>query len=217
MPGFYSTFYSTPGPQGPQGPQGLQGPKGDTGATGAQGLQGIQGPQGLRGFTGDAGPGYTSQGNFATHTAYAVGDVVDFLGSSFAARVPIGTGNTTPPADGASWQLMADPGAGAFINGQDKGASGRVLGTTYTNTSSKRRLVIVALELTGGTTVETTATARYTAGSVLTNRQFGLADSGVVAGASLTFPVDPGEDYKVSASSPAGGASSITMWTEVDL
>jgi len=103
---------SADGPPGALGPPGPEGPEGPTGDPGAQGDPGLQGDPGPVGPPGDDGLGYTNVGAWTNATFYAVNDVVDDAGSSYAATVA----HTSSPADrppDANWALMAsigDPG-----------------------------------------------------------------------------------------------------------
>jgi hypothetical protein len=101
------------GATGPAGLQGLQGVKGDTGAQGATGPAGSTGPagptgptglQGPQGPSGPAGsPGLVYQGNYASTTNYALGDVVLWQGASYVSLV-VGNHGNTPSASPPYWE-----------------------------------------------------------------------------------------------------------------
>ena len=91
---------------GPAGPQGIQG---ETGATGATGPQGPMGPQGLPGISGSGG-GIAYQGTYNAGTSYAVGDVVQWDGSSWVSLVS-GNAGSTPGASALTWGMLAAAGA----------------------------------------------------------------------------------------------------------
>lgn len=86
---------------------------GERGGVGPQGIQGPTGPQGdtvvgPRGF-----PGLVWEGDWDSGTAYAVGDGVAYLGSSYIA-IQAGTNHT--PADDDFWDILAlkgDDGSGS--------------------------------------------------------------------------------------------------------
>ena len=103
------------GPVGPQGatgatgPQGIQGETGTTGATGPAGPQGEVGPQGPPGVSGTGG-GIAYQGTFDAGTTYAVGDVVQWGGSSWVSLVA-GNIGSVPGTSGLTWGMLAAAGA----------------------------------------------------------------------------------------------------------
>ena len=102
------------------GAVGIQGPPGATGAQGLQGLTGPPGPTGAAGPTGATGaagapglPGLVYQGNYASTTNYALGDVVLFQGASYASLLNGNRGNT-PSLSPAQWGVLTAQGpAGA--------------------------------------------------------------------------------------------------------
>lgn len=110
---------SADGPPGPPGQQGQQGDQGDVGPQGAQGDQGIQGVQGVEGDKGDGGDkgdkgdlgvGFNLRGPWAPLVTYAVNDVVDDAGTSYAAIVAhTSTGPDRPPFP-SLWALIAKVG-----------------------------------------------------------------------------------------------------------
>jgi hypothetical protein len=116
------------GPQGPSGAtgaaglQGPIGPAGLTGTTGAPGQAGPMGPQGLTGATGPAGPqgpagasgtsgaaGLVYQGSYSSTTNYALGDVVEWQGSSYTSLIASNAGNT-PSLGPEQWGLLSAQG-----------------------------------------------------------------------------------------------------------
>ncbi len=103
------------GPAGPQGPagatgaQGIQGETGATGATGPAGPQGEMGPQGPPGVPGTGG-GITYQGPYDVGRSYAVGDVVQWGGSSWVSLVA-GNLGSVPGNSGLMWGMLATAGA----------------------------------------------------------------------------------------------------------
>ena len=111
--------------EGAQGIQGIQGVTGDTGANlefvwdgtrlgvrvegqpaftyvDLEGAQGIQGIQGVQGDTGDIGAQF--QGTWVAG-AYAVGDLVEYQGSTYLTAVST---SAVPPS--APWELVAEAG-----------------------------------------------------------------------------------------------------------
>jgi hypothetical protein len=78
-------------------------------------LGGLQGPIGPAGPVGPAGPtgpaGLVWRGAWVASTAYAIGDAVEYQGSSYVA---VAATSTDVPGVGASWQLLA---AGADQDG----------------------------------------------------------------------------------------------------
>ncbi len=102
------------------GAVGVQGPTGATGATGPPGLTGPAGPAGPAGPTGAAGaagapglPGLVYQGNYASTTNYALGDVVLWQGASYASLLNGNHGNTPSLSPGQWGVLTAQGPAGA--------------------------------------------------------------------------------------------------------
>ena len=98
------------------GAVGVQGPTGATGATGPQGLTGPAGPAGPVGPTGAAGaagapglPGLVYQGNYASTTNYALGDVVLWQGASYASLLNGNHGNT-PSLSPSQWGVLTAQG-----------------------------------------------------------------------------------------------------------
>ncbi len=81
------------GPAGPQGIQGETGATGATGATGPVGPQGEAGPQGVPGISGTGG-GIAFLGVYDPGVSYAVGNVVQYGGSSWVSLV---AGNVGSP------------------------------------------------------------------------------------------------------------------------
>jgi hypothetical protein len=107
----------TVGPQGPAGAtgatgaQGIQGETGATGATGAigpAGPQGLMGPQGVPGVWGTGG-GIAFIGVYDPAVSYAVGNVVQYGGSSWVSLVA-GNVGSTPGASGLMWGMLATAG-----------------------------------------------------------------------------------------------------------
>jgi collagen type VII alpha len=102
------------GPAGPAGEQGLQGLQGPIGLTGAAGPAGPVGATGATGAPGPAGSGSGGgiqyQGTYASTTNYALGDVVEFAGSSWVSLVASNAGNT-PGLTTGDWGLLASVGA----------------------------------------------------------------------------------------------------------
>jgi hypothetical protein len=102
------------------GAVGAPGPTGATGATGPPGLTGPAGPTGAPGPTGATGaagvpglPGLVYQGNYASTTNYALGDVVFWQGASYASLLNGNHGNT-PSASPLQWGVLTAQGpAGA--------------------------------------------------------------------------------------------------------
>ena len=107
------------GAAGAQGIQGVPGEAGMTGATGAigpAGLPGLMGPQGLPGVSGTAG-GIAFIGVYDPAVSYAVGNVVQYGGSSWVSLVA-GNLGSTPGASGLMWGMLATAG--------EQGATGAV-------------------------------------------------------------------------------------------
>ena len=121
------------GPTGATGPAGLFGPTGPTGPTGTAGLQGpagFQGPSGLRGpsgppgTSGPAGPPGASgiQGPtgatgsfgqvsaFSLSTAYGLGSLVTYQGSTYQSSAANNEGNL--PTSGPPWTIIAQGATG---------------------------------------------------------------------------------------------------------
>jgi hypothetical protein len=96
-----------------------QGTPGMDGAPGIAGPAGPAGPAGVAGAPGPQGPPVTFQGGWATGTAYAVGDVVGYGGSSYVAILP-NTGHE-PDQSPQNWGLLA---AGAVGPAGATGATG---------------------------------------------------------------------------------------------
>lgn len=98
------------------GAVGVQGPVGATGATGPPGLTGPAGPTGAQGPTGATGvagapglPGLVYQGNYASTTNYALGDVVLWQGASYASLLGGNHGNT-PSVSPSQWGVLTAQG-----------------------------------------------------------------------------------------------------------
>ena len=112
----------TVGPAGASGAQGAQGIQGETGATGATGgigpagPQGLMGPQGLPGVSGTGG-GIAFTGVYDSAVSYAVGNVVQYGGSSWVSLVA-GNVGSTPGASGLTWGMLATAG--------EQGAAGAI-------------------------------------------------------------------------------------------
>ncbi|MFI5111726.1 MAG: discoidin domain-containing protein, partial [Terriglobales bacterium] len=85
-------------PAGAAGPQGPQGPIGVTGATGAAGAVGAQGPKG--------DPGLNFRGAWGSSSAYAIGDVVTYGGSTYTALAAIGSQVSSGPIPTSAWQVQ---------------------------------------------------------------------------------------------------------------
>ena len=83
------------------------GPQGLTGATGTAGPQGPAGPAGASGAQGEAGLVY--QGNYSATTNYALGDVVQWQGSSYTSLLAGNHGNT-PSLSPEQWGLLSAQG-----------------------------------------------------------------------------------------------------------
>jgi hypothetical protein len=66
----------------------------------------VRGPQGIPGVAGPTGPGINWRGTWNPGTAYAVGDGVYYLGTSYR-RLVAGTTATTPDADVTNWGVVA--------------------------------------------------------------------------------------------------------------
>jgi collagen type VII alpha len=101
-----------PGPVGPQGvpgPVGATGPAGPQGETGATGATGAQGPAGPSG-SGGGGGGIQYQGSYSSGSNYALGDVVEWAGSSWVSLQASNAGNTPGVVPG-TWGLLASVGA----------------------------------------------------------------------------------------------------------
>ncbi len=103
------------GAAGPQGPAGSMGATGATGATGAAGPQGPAGPQGETGPQGPpgvsgTGGGIVYLGTYDAATNYAVGDVVQWGGSSWVSLVT-GSVGSTPGTSAITWGMLAAAGA----------------------------------------------------------------------------------------------------------
>jgi hypothetical protein len=98
------------------GAMGIQGPLGATGAVGPPGSTGPAGPTGAAGPTGTTGaagapglPGLVYQGNYASTTNYALGDVALWQGASYASLVNGNHGNT-PSASPSQWGVLTAQG-----------------------------------------------------------------------------------------------------------
>ncbi|MGA2001390.1 MAG: DNRLRE domain-containing protein [Terriglobales bacterium] len=83
---------------GAAGPQGPQGPIGVTGATGPAGAVGAQGPQG--------NPGLNFKGAWGGSTAYTVGDVVTYGGSTYTALTATGGQQTFGAIPTTAWHVQ---------------------------------------------------------------------------------------------------------------
>ncbi len=98
------------GAVGAQGPQGLTGATGPPGLTGPAGPTGAPGPTGATGVAGAPGlPGLVYQGNYASTTNYALGDVVFWQGASYASLLNGNHGNT-PSASPSQWGVLTAQG-----------------------------------------------------------------------------------------------------------
>jgi len=91
----------TSGPTGPMGPPGL------TGAAGPVGPAGPQGPAGASGTQGETGLVY--QGNYSSTENYALGDVVEWQGSSYTSLIAGNAGNT-PSLSPEQWGVLSAQG-----------------------------------------------------------------------------------------------------------
>jgi collagen type VII alpha len=105
----------TIGPQGATGAQGIQGQTGAAGATGATGAQGLAGPQGQIGLQGAPGVsgtvgGIAFAGVYDAATSYAVGDVVQWGGSSWVSLLA-GNVGSLPGTSGLTWGMLAAAGS----------------------------------------------------------------------------------------------------------
>ncbi len=107
-----------------------------TGATGLKGDTGVTGPQGERGYTGDTGlqgdrgaigatgrPGFVYQGEYASSTNYAAGDVVLWQGGSWASLHDANHGNT-PGESLLDWGTLTTRGLTGLTG--DTGAQGPI-------------------------------------------------------------------------------------------
>ena len=78
---------------------------------GTQGPAGAVGPQGVQGDPGPAGPvgaaGLVFRSTWDSGTAYVVGDVVFYSGSSYVCSNAVGPTATTPDVDTANWDFLA--------------------------------------------------------------------------------------------------------------
>ncbi|MGB9104952.1 MAG: DNRLRE domain-containing protein [Terriglobales bacterium] len=83
------------GPIGPQGPQGVAGLTGLTGPTGPTGPQGPKGDLGLK-----------FKGAWGSTSAYAVGDVVTYGGSSYTALAAIGPQQVSGAIPQSGWHVL---------------------------------------------------------------------------------------------------------------
>lgn len=124
-----ATGAGSTGATGAQGATGSAG--GATGATGPQGATGspggATGPQGATGATGASGPrGATFAGTWSSFTTYAIGDIVEYNGSSYAA-ILAGT-NHQPDSSPTYWELLAEMGATGATG--PVGATGSPAGAT---------------------------------------------------------------------------------------
>jgi hypothetical protein len=100
--------------QGAIGPAGVTGATGSTGPMGLQGVQGVAGATGATGATGPQGQGLNFTGAYSAVNAYAVGDVVSYIGSSWVSLLA-GNHGQTPDQSPAYWmQLAAKGDAGAM-------------------------------------------------------------------------------------------------------
>ena len=110
---------------GAQGPQGVMGAAGPPGLTGPAGPPGAAGQAGATGAAGAPGlPGLVYQGNYASTTNYALGDVVLWQGASYASLLNANHGNT-PSASPAQWGVLTAQGpAGAAGAQGPQGAAG---------------------------------------------------------------------------------------------
>ena len=102
----FSDYIADSVPAGPQGPAGAAGPAG---------------PQGVKGDPGPVGAaGLVFRGTWSAATAYVVGDVVFYNGSSYVASNAVGPSATPPDTDTANWDFLAlqglegPPGPGGF-------------------------------------------------------------------------------------------------------
>ncbi len=97
------------GPVGPQGPQGAAGVTGATGPSGPAGPAGPQGPQGLPGTSG-TGSGIAYLGTYDAAINYAIGDVVQWGGSSWVSLMA-GNLGSTPGTSALTWGMLAAAGS----------------------------------------------------------------------------------------------------------
>lgn len=108
------TYPTQCGGFGIPGPPGVAGPTGPAGPAGAAGPPGGPGPTGPTGPPGQSGSFTASwRGSWASETAYGVGDLVGFGGSTYVTTT-ITTPGQSPP--GAPWELVAAAGNSNFIN-----------------------------------------------------------------------------------------------------
>lgn len=115
---------------GIQGDIGPTGPTGPTGPAGVNGTDGPTGPAGPTGATGSAGSGFTYVGQASTMGDRAVGDVVEYNGSSYVAKNAISGYSDWPDQNTTDWGLIASAGTtGATGATGADGASFRVLGS----------------------------------------------------------------------------------------
>ena len=82
----------------------------DSGATGPTGITGPQGDKGDKGDTGERG--FVWRGAWSALTAYAIGDAVSYLGSSYVAPSTQGVSGSQniPGTAGVNWALLAQKG-----------------------------------------------------------------------------------------------------------
>ncbi len=95
----------------------------------------------------------------------------------------------------------------------------RVLGTTYTNGSGRRRWCFVSVVCTAAVGGQAQAGwASVVNGQAVTMPAIAGFALGLVVGGRflLVIPVDPGGTYSVTTSIGAGGAVSLQQWLEVD-
>jgi Collagen triple helix repeat (20 copies) len=112
-----------------------QGPAGPVGATGPAGVAGVAGATGGIGPAGPAGPPASFQGTWLAGTSYAVGSVVGFGGSSYAAL----TANVgrEPDLSPTFWAVLAQagtPGAAGAPGVQGPAGAPGAVGVTYRGT-----------------------------------------------------------------------------------
>jgi hypothetical protein len=88
---------------------GVSGVSGVNGACGVSGVSGVAGACGVSGVSGVAGGGINPLGAYNAVTNYAVGDSVDYQGSSYIMYVDGPAG--TLPTDTDYWQVLANKGA----------------------------------------------------------------------------------------------------------
>lgn len=235
------------GPAGPQGSIGPAGPEGTVGPSGPTGPQGNPGPVGPAGLTWRGPWSATVQyaPNDAVGwggSAYFAANPAPALGVS-----PTGTATDPGLNDTAlnpGWALLATEGAQGPQGPQgDVGPQGptgpqgpkgdpgttdgdklhtaagqpvRAFATAY-SAGTRRRWVVVSVEVTADLTNPATSQFTTTVAGVQLTQTFGRIAAGASTVRSFTasFPVDPGGMYRVDVTSP-GAVGVLLGWSEVD-